>query len=120
MSKKENYRPWIGRTVSVTIDRPLGSRHPEFPEVIYPVNYGFIPGTRSAVDDEPIDAYVIGPTQAVQTFHGVVVGIIVRAGDEIKLVVTDGIRLSAEEIRKHTQFQEQYFSSTIIIEETSE
>ena len=34
----------IGAAVTVLVDRPLGSAHPEHPDLIYPVNYGFIPG----------------------------------------------------------------------------
>lgn len=30
----------IGSTVTVTIDRPLGSVHPNYQDMRYPVNYG--------------------------------------------------------------------------------
>lgn len=30
----------IGKTVTVTIDRPLGSYHPEHKDMYYPINYG--------------------------------------------------------------------------------
>jgi F420 biosynthesis protein FbiB-like protein len=32
----------------VVIDRPMGSAHPRFPEVIYPLDYGYLEGSRSA------------------------------------------------------------------------
>ena len=32
----------IGATVTVTVDRPLGSYHPEHKDMYYPVNYGYI------------------------------------------------------------------------------
>ena len=35
---------WLGKTVNITMDRPIGTRHPKHPEIIYPVNYGYIPG----------------------------------------------------------------------------
>ncbi|MFO8098569.1 MAG: inorganic diphosphatase [Salinibacter sp.] len=41
----------------VTIDRPARSAHPEYPSVIYPMDYGFIPGT-VGTDDEPVDVFV--------------------------------------------------------------
>jgi inorganic pyrophosphatase len=41
----------------VTIDRPKGSAHPRFPELIYPINYGFINGTHSQ-DGEGIDIFL--------------------------------------------------------------
>ena len=35
--------PVIGRTVTVTVDRPLGSYHPEHKDMYYPINYGYVP-----------------------------------------------------------------------------
>ena len=32
----------IGATVTVTVDRPLGSYHPEYKDMYYPINYGYI------------------------------------------------------------------------------
>lgn len=49
---------WIGRRVSVVIDRPIGAHHPEDPTFVYELNYGYVPGT-VAPDGEPLDAYVI-------------------------------------------------------------
>ncbi len=40
-----------------TIDRPYRSRHPLFPEIIYPIDYGYVNGTRSS-DGEPVDLFV--------------------------------------------------------------
>ena len=37
-----------GPIVTVTVDRPLGSYHPEHPDVYYPINYGYIKGTIAA------------------------------------------------------------------------
>lgn len=41
----------------VVIDRPAGSRHPRFPDVVFPLDYGFLDGT-SAADGEGIDIWV--------------------------------------------------------------
>ena len=38
-------------TSEIVIDRPKGSRHPQLPEVIYPVAYGYLRGT-TATDGE--------------------------------------------------------------------
>jgi inorganic pyrophosphatase len=32
----------IGKVVTVIVDRPLGSAHPKYPSLIYPVNYGYV------------------------------------------------------------------------------
>lgn len=31
----------IGKIVTVTVDRPLGSCHPEHKDIYYPINYGY-------------------------------------------------------------------------------
>jgi inorganic pyrophosphatase len=107
-------KSYLGQTVTVTIDRPLGSRHPKYPERIYPINYGFIAGTVSG-DGEELDAYILGIDKPVNTFEGVVRAIIHRTNDDDdKLVVTPENYLPTDqEIREATHFQEQFFSSDI-------
>lgn len=104
----------IGTIVKVTIDRPLGSHHPRYRDIIYPINYGYIAGTMAA-DGEEQDAYVLGVNTAVKEFIGKVIAIIHRYDDiEEKLVVApDGIDFSDEEIAKQVHFQEQYFDYII-------
>lgn len=105
----------LGRTVTVTVDRPLGSRHPEHPELVYPVNYGFVRGV-PAPDGEDQDAYVLGVNAPVESFTGRVAAIVRRADDvEDKWVVCpEGVRYGASEIMEQVRFQEQYFDSDII------
>ena len=47
----------IGKIVTVTVDRPMGSYHPEHKDMYYPVNYGYIEGI-IAPDGEEQDAYI--------------------------------------------------------------
>ncbi len=105
---------YIGKTVTVKMDRPLGSKHPKH-GFIYPVNYGYIPNTVSG-DGEELDAYVLGEHKPLDEFVGVVVAIIHRTNDnDDKLVVmTEGRNYSDEQIRALTEFQEQYFESEIL------
>lgn len=49
----------IGQTVTVTVDRPLGSFHPQHRDMYYPVNYGYVRGI-TAPDGEEQDAYILG------------------------------------------------------------
>lgn len=111
----ENY---LGKIVSVKIDRPLGSLHPKFKNLKYLVNYGFIPNTL-ANDNEEIDAYVLRVNKKLKTFKGVVVAIIKRKDDiEDKLVVmpqNNFENVTEQEIRKFTYFQEKFFNSDIVL-----
>ncbi len=103
-------------SVSVTIDRPLGTCHPNHPSIVYPVNYGFVPGIL-APDGEEQDAYVLGVDQPVDSFTGRLIAIIHRKNDaEDKWVVAPhGMVFSKEEIADATYFQEQYFDTEIEI-----
>ena len=106
-------RDYIGKTVDVVIDRPLGTKHPKH-GFWYPVNYGYIPNTISA-DGEELDAYVLNVTYPINTFRGKVIAIIHRTNDDDdKLIVTNGQSLTDEEIRTLTHFQEQWLESVII------
>ena len=105
---------YLGQSVGVKIDRPLGSTHPNHPAMHYPVNYGFIPGTL-APDGEELDAYVLGVDEPLESFEGICIAVIHRLDDQDDklIVVPAGIRLTDEEIRAQTYFQEQYFESVI-------
>ena len=104
----------LGKEVTVTIDRPLGSAHPKFPQSIYPINYGYIPNTLSPIDNEEIDAYVIGPMSALETFTGKVIAIINRTDDEEKLVVAEQ-PMTAGDIEDAIHFQEKFYKHTLTI-----
>ena len=106
----------IGRIVTVTIDRPLGSYHPKHPDIYYSVNYGYIEGI-IAPDGEEQDAYILGVDIPLQTFTGEVIAVIHRKDDvEDKWVVApEGMTFSKEKIEELTRFQEQYFASEVII-----
>lgn len=106
----------IGKTVTVTVDRPLGSAHPKHPEMIYPVNYGYVEGIKAA-DGEWQDAYILGIDAPVGRFTGKVIAVIHRKDDvEDKWVVApDETAFAENEIRTATDFQERYFDTEIIM-----
>ena len=104
----------IGKTVTVTVDRPLGTCHPKHPDIFYSVNYGYIKGIL-APDGEEQDAYLLGVEVPVKTFTGTGAAIIHRRDDvEDKwAVVPEGLRLTKDEIENAVRFQEQYFDTEI-------
>ncbi len=115
---KPDLMPFLGQRVTVTIDRPLGSRHPRYPDLVYPINYGFAPGTVSG-DGMPVDAYLLGVDKPIDQAEGIVIAVIARADDvEDKLVVTPaGEQHTAAQIMEQVKFQERYFKSRVITQE---
>ena len=107
----------IGKLVKVVVDRPLGSRHPKHDDMVYPVNYGYIPGI-IAPDGEEQDAYILGISQPVAEFRGRVIAMIHRFDDvEQKWVVApENVTFTKEEIMAQVAFQEQYFHTEIFSE----
>ena len=105
----------IGKVVKVVIDRPIGSRHPNFRNIVYEVNYGYVDGVLGG-DRELQDAYVLGINIPLVEFIGEVVAIIVRKNDvETKwIVVPNGSKIADEEIISKIHFQEKYFDIKIM------
>ena len=104
----------IPSTVTVTVDRPLGSYHPAHPDLYYPINYGYIKGILAS-DGEEQDAYILGVDVPLSEFTGNVVAVIHREDDiEDKWVVApEGAAFTVSQIRSLTSFQEKYFHSHI-------
>jgi inorganic pyrophosphatase len=112
---RPDVRALLGQTVTVRIDRPLGSRHPRHADLVYPVNYGYVPGIMGG-DGAALDAYVLGLTGPVDALTGVVIAVVLRADDvEDKLVVAPpGFVAAPAAIAAALAFQEQYFRSTLV------
>lgn len=104
----------IGKKVTVVVDRPMGSVHPRYAGLVYPVNYGYVPDTVAA-DGEEQDAYILGVDAPVERFVGRVVAIVHRRddGEDKWVVCPDGNNPSREEIERQVLFQEQYFDHEI-------
>ncbi len=106
----------IGKEVTVTVDRLLGSYHPKFKEMYYPINYGYIKGIFSA-DNEEQDAYILGVDIPISSFKGIVIAIINRKNDveEKWVVAPKDMIFTIDDIREATHFTEQYFDIEIKI-----
>lgn len=108
---------YLGRRVHIGIDRPIGYvHHKKAYDLVYPINYGYIPGVLGG-DGEELDVYLLGVDTPVKEFDARIIGIVWRHNDvEDKLVAApDGMTLTAEEIRAAVHFQEQYYDSDVEI-----
>ena len=107
----------IGKTVRGRIDRPIGSCHPRFSDMVYPINYGYIEGV-IAGDGQEQDAYVFGTDKPIDAFEGKVIAVYHRFNDvEDKLIVSlDGPDYSDDEILQSIHFQEQYYEGILVRE----
>ena len=105
---------WLGRTATITIDRPYGSMHPFYPDTQYPLNYGYVNGMTGG-DGEFQDAYVYGPEEPLETFTGIVIAIIYRKDDaETKWVVAADKNYNKADVINAVGFTEQYFETRFI------
>ena len=106
----------IGKVVKVVVDRPIGTHHPNHKDLIYSVNYGYVPEI-FAPDGEEQDAYILGVNEPVPEFVGKVIAIIHRLNDiEDKLVVaSEGKYFTKKEIENLVAFQEKFFDIEIVM-----
>ncbi len=107
-------RSYIRKIVNVKMDRQMGTKHPKH-GFVYPINYGYIPGTVSG-DGEELDCYVLGVFEPLEEFEGECIAIIHRTNDnDDKLVVVPiGKEYDDSAINALTEFQERFFEHIII------
>lgn len=120
MNKQERdalVRPYLGKTVTIEIDRPIGYIHYKEGRdrpLVYPINYGYIPGVLGG-DGEELDVYLLGVDVPVERYTGRIVGIAYREDDvEDKLIMAPtGHVYSTEEMAEAIQFQEMYYHTRV-------
>ena len=70
--RSKSTRKLLGKIVTVQVDRPIGYLHGD---ILYPVNYGFVPGLMGG-DGEEQDAYILGVDTPLSDFTGRVIAVI--------------------------------------------
>lgn len=113
--RKAQVRSYLGKTVVIRIDRPIGYVHKkEKYTLTYGINYGYIPNVLGG-DGEELDVYLLGVDVPVDEYECRIIAIVHRENDvEDKLVAAPaGMEFSAEEIRAAVDFQERYYRSHI-------
>lgn len=112
--RKALVKSYLGKTVEIIIDRPIGSIHPKYNDLIYPLNYGFIPNVLGG-DGEELDVYLLGVYKPVENYKAQIIGIAHRKNDsEDKLIgVPIGVSFSKEEVAQAVYFQEKFYDTEI-------
>lgn len=112
--RKALVKSYLGKTVNIKIDRPIGSLHPKHPSIIYPINYGYIPNVLSG-DGEELDVYLLGVNEPITDYRAKIIGIVHRYNDiEDKLIAApERMKFTLHEMEKAVHFQEQYYESEI-------
>ena len=114
-AREKLIQTYLGKTVTVEIDRPIGFHHvTKGIHLDYIVNYGYLPGV-SGGDGEEQDVYILGVSEPIEQFTGRIIGAVRRADDnEDKLIAApEGMTFTKEQIAEEIRFVEQYFDSTI-------
>ena len=114
--RKALVKSYLGKTVDIIIDRPIGSIHPKHPDLTYPINYGYIPNVLGG-DGKELDVYLLGVDVPVKNTRARIIGIVHRHNDvEDKLVAApEGLSFDQKKISEAVHFQEKYYESEIEI-----
>lgn len=98
------------RFSGLEIDRPRGSVHPRYPEVIYPLDYGHLLGTKGS-DGDPVDIWVGSDPE--QRLTGVLCTVDLHKKDvELKLL----LGCTAKEIQILRRFHDGHQAAALLVE----
>ncbi len=113
--RKALVKSYLGKTVHIEIDRPVGYVHKKKDyTLIYPINYGYIPGVLGG-DGEELDVYLMGVKEPIDECDVKIIGIVHRENDvEDKLISSPiGITFTKNEIESAISFQEKYYKTFV-------
>ncbi len=112
--KITNAKEFLGKKIKVIFDRPLGTRHEKYKDLIYELNYGYIPNTLSG-DGEELDAYYLDSEIPLKEAYGICIAYLKRESeDDDKLIlIKEGVFYTDEEILKKINFCEKFFKVKI-------
>jgi F420 biosynthesis protein FbiB-like protein len=80
-----SYLETLVASSSISIDRPRGSHHPHYPDLTYPLDYGYLEGTHAA-DGSGVDVWV--GSQSSRAVQGVALSVDLRKRDsEVKILI---------------------------------
>ncbi len=93
----------------IIIDRPKGSSHPKYPDLIYKVDYGYLKNT-SSMDNAGIDVWVGSNGKKIDAIICIVD--LLKRDSEIKILI--GCTKEEEAIIYNTHNETQYMKGILI------
>ena len=100
-------------THNVVIDRPRGTAHPRYPELIYPLDYGYVEGIK-AVDGNELDVWK--GSKSEERVSGILCTVDTLKGDtEMKILLC----CTQEEMQTVYQFQNSRIMHALLIQRES-
>lgn len=109
-------RKILGKTVTVIIDQPYGAMDLRNPDVLNPLNSGYVEEDITSEDKEFQEAYVYGPQEPLEKFTGIVIGIIYHRNDSSSrwIVAPAGMTIDRNAIIQQVGYEEQYYETRFI------
>ncbi|HSO27704.1 MAG TPA: nitroreductase family protein [Anaerolineales bacterium] len=93
----------------IVVDRPKGASHPRYPDVVYPLDYGYLQGT-TAMDGGGVDVWIGSVPE--RALAGVLLTVDLKKKDtELKLLVG----CTSEEIRQIIQFSNHHSMRALFV-----
>ena len=93
----------------LVIDRPKGTPHPRFPEIIYPLDYGYLGGTTS-MDGGGVDVWL--GASGTRDLSAVILTVdLVKSDSEIKIM----LGCSEEELQTILIFHNEKYMRAILV-----
>lgn len=108
-------RSLLGKTVEIIVDQPYGSLD-QRTEGIRTLNGGYVKEKITMMDTEVKPAYVVGVQQPVETFTGVVIGLIYHRDDHLIRIIAApcGMLIDRKAVIEQIGMTEQYYESRMI------
>jgi len=103
------YLDQLVATCPVKIDRPGSSQHPRYPEIIYPLDYGYLEGT-GAVDGGGVDVW-LGSSGVVEITAVILTVDLHKRDVEIKIL----LGCSKEEMQRILNFHNQTSMRALLV-----
>lgn len=104
---------YLGKEVNVIVDQPYGSFHSHIPDLLLPVNVGYV-NEAEFLDDAFQDAYIYGLEEPIEEYRGTVIAIVYRKDGSTVFVVSKKTSFDQKDVINTIGELEQYQDTQII------